>query len=86
LNKLAQISNFSKFHFTRIFQSIIGEETPFHLILRLRLEKAASLLIHGNDSISDIDYKDGYCCLPHKKGKAKESEISFESTDMKQPS
>ena len=38
LSELAKISNFSKFHFSRIFQGITGE-TPFQLILRLRLEK-----------------------------------------------
>jgi len=63
LNQLAEISNFSKFHFSRIFQGITGE-TPFQLILRLRLEKAASLLTHGNDSISDIAYKCGFKSLP----------------------
>ena len=63
LTELSQISNFSKFHFSRIFQGITGE-TPFQLILRLRLEKAASLLVHGNDSVSDIAYKCGFKSLP----------------------
>lgn len=62
LDELAVISNFSKFHFSRIFKGITGE-TPFQLILRLRLENAASLMKHGNDSISDIAYKCGFRSL-----------------------
>ncbi len=51
LDELAKISNFSKFHFSRIFKSIVGE-TPFQLILIIRLEKAASKLIRSRDTIS----------------------------------
>lgn len=63
LEELAKISNFSKFHFSRIFQDVTGE-TSFKLILRLRLERAASLLSNGNDSISDIALKCGFKSLP----------------------
>lgn len=62
LDELAGISNFSKYHFSRIFQGIT-EETPFQMILRLRLEKAASLLVHGNYAISDVAYKCGFKSL-----------------------
>ena len=34
LEELATVANFSKFHFSRIFQSIAGE-TPFQFILRV---------------------------------------------------
>ena len=43
LNELADISCFSRFHFNRIFSSLMGE-TLFQFIQRLRLEKAATLL------------------------------------------
>ena len=43
LDELAQIAHFSKFHFHRIFYSLMGE-TLFRFIQRLRLEKAAGLL------------------------------------------
>lgn len=36
-------SLFSKYHFSRIFEAMVGE-TPFEFIKRLRLEKAATLL------------------------------------------
>ncbi len=44
LSELAKIANFSKYHFHRIFYSIINE-TLFNFIQRIRLEKAASLLV-----------------------------------------
>lgn len=63
LDELAKISNFSKFHFSRLFKSIVGE-TPFQLILRIRLEKAASKLIRSKDTISSIAYGCGFKSLP----------------------
>ena len=59
LEELSAISHFSKFHFTRIFKSMTGE-TPFELIQRIRLEKAASILIRSNESISTIAFKCGF--------------------------
>lgn len=80
LDELADISHFSKFHFSRIFKGITGE-TPFQLIFRIRLEKAAALLIRGNDSISDIAYKCGFRSLSvfskNFKSYFKESATSF---------
>ena len=60
LAELAAVASFSKFHFTRIFQSMVGE-TPFQFILRLRLEKAATL-IAGNPSgsITQIAFQCGF--------------------------
>ncbi len=60
LEELAAVANFSKFHFNRIFHSIVGE-TPFQFILRLRLEKAASLILaNKTESISEIVFKCGF--------------------------
>jgi AraC family transcriptional regulator len=44
LEELAAVACFSKFHFIRIFSGIINE-TPFQYILRIRLQKAASLMV-----------------------------------------
>ena len=63
LDELASVSNFSKFHFARIFRGITGE-TPFQFILRQRLEKAASLLIRGKEPISAIAYDCGFKSIP----------------------
>lgn len=60
LEELASVANFSRFHFNRIFQSIVGE-SPFQFILRVRIEKAATLLlINSNESISAIAFKCGF--------------------------
>lgn len=44
LEQLAEIANFSKFHFHRIFAAMMGE-TIFQFTQRLRLERAAGLLM-----------------------------------------
>jgi len=60
LEELANVANFSRFHFNRIFQSIVGE-TPFQFILRVRLEKAATLLLtNKTETISEIAYRCGF--------------------------
>lgn len=60
LDELAIIANFSKYHFHRIFYSIIGE-TLFQFIQRIRIEKAASLLIsQPKKSITEISYECGF--------------------------
>lgn len=60
LDQLADAANFSKYHFNRIFLSIVGE-TPFRFIQRVRLEKAATLLVYNQtDSISSISEKCGF--------------------------
>jgi AraC family transcriptional regulator len=63
LEELALISHFSKFHFNRVFHSLMGE-SPFQFILRVRLEKAASLLkYNSNESITEISYQCGFSDL-----------------------
>lgn len=60
LEELAGTANFSKFHFTRIFHSLVGE-TPFQFIIRVRLEKAATMLLTDKKiSIQNICYKTGF--------------------------
>ena len=54
LEELASVANFSKFHFHRIFAAMIGE-TLNGYIQRIKLEKAATLLIISPDlPITDI--------------------------------
>jgi AraC family transcriptional regulator len=60
LDELAAVAHFSKFHFNRIFRSMVGE-TPFQFLLRLRLEKAASMLLSNQkEGISEIAYRCGF--------------------------
>lgn len=60
LEEIAGVANFSKYHFHRIFYSIIGE-TPFQFITRIRLEKAA-MLMHANlnETVTEIALKCGF--------------------------
>ncbi len=63
LEELAGVANFSKFHFNRIFHSITGE-TPFQFILRIRIEKAATLILtKKKETISEIAEKCGFSDL-----------------------
>jgi len=63
LEGLASVAGFSRFHFHRIFQGMTGE-TPFQFIQRVRLEKAASLLLSNPDeSITSIAITCGFADL-----------------------
>ncbi len=59
LNELAEISNFSVFHFHRIFKAIIGESIGA-FIARMRVETAARLLRYTTLPVQDIAYNVGY--------------------------
>jgi AraC family transcriptional regulator len=60
LDELAAEASFSKFHFNRIFQAMIGE-TPFHFIQRIRIEKAAMhLLLTPGRPVSEIGFACGF--------------------------
>lgn len=64
LEELAAVANFSKYHFNRIFWAMTGE-TPFQFLTRIRMEKAASLLLmNPKESISEISEKCGFASLP----------------------
>lgn len=60
LKTIADIANFSPFHFHRIFTFLIGE-TPIDYIQRLRVEKAAWKLREENpESVTEIAYGCGF--------------------------
>ena len=60
LENLADAAYFSPFHFHRLFTSIIGE-TPNDFVRRIRLEKAAAMLLHQKSkSITDIALQCGF--------------------------
>jgi len=60
LDTLARVANFSRFHFHRLFSALVGE-TLNSFIKRLRLEKAASMLIKNlSYTITDIAFKVGF--------------------------
>lgn len=59
LDSLASASNFSKFHFSRLFSALVGE-SPFEFIHRTRLERASILLKLQNSKVSEIASKCGF--------------------------
>ena len=60
LKSIAEVANFSAFHFHRIFTYFVGE-TPIDYIQRLRVEKAAWKLRENNpQSITEIAYSCGF--------------------------
>ncbi len=48
LEEISSVSGFSKYHFHRVFTSIVNE-TLYNYINRLKLEKSASYLLHAPD-------------------------------------
>lgn len=59
LEQLAFIACFSPYHFHRIFSGIVGETLAEH-VRRLRLERAAGILVQTQRSITDIGFEAGY--------------------------
>lgn len=59
LQKLAELSNFSPYHFHRITRAFLREPIGAY-ITRLRVEKAAELLRFSTKSIQEIAFDQGY--------------------------
>ena len=59
LNKLAELSAISPFHFHRIMRAYLNESLMSYII-RVRLETSVTLLVHSQLSIREIAYKTGY--------------------------
>lgn len=59
LKKLSRMSNFSNYHFHRIFKEYY-HETLAAYISRNRVEKAAYLLRYSNNSVKEITYIVGF--------------------------
>lgn len=60
LKKLADVANFSEFHFHRLFSAIVGESLN-KFITRIKVEKAALLLLmNPKQTIMDICFEAGF--------------------------
>lgn len=59
LETLAGVANFSSYHFHRIFTVMTGE-TPNAFLSRVRIEKAAGLLLCDESTISEIAFACGF--------------------------
>ncbi|MDR2919609.1 MAG: AraC family transcriptional regulator [Tannerella sp.] len=81
LIKLAEISNFSPYHFHRITRAFMGEPIGAYII-RTRVETAARLLRYTDLSISDIAYKIGYD-VPSSLSKAFQKHFGISPIDYR---
>lgn len=59
LKELSEVACFSEFHFHRIFTAFTGESLHSH-IRRLRLERAAGMLVSSESDITDLAFQAGY--------------------------
>lgn len=59
LDSMAEISHFSKYHFSRVFTSLVGV-TPIAYLTKERLKKSISLLVNSNTSILEISTLCGF--------------------------
>ncbi len=59
LEEYARVAHFSPYHFHRVFRGMVGESLQEH-IRRLRLERAAARLKHGERSVMEIALEAGY--------------------------
>jgi AraC family transcriptional regulator len=59
LDQLADVANFSVYHFHRIFQAFTNE-TVYTYVRRLRLQHAAVALIHSKRSVTQIALEIGF--------------------------
>lgn len=63
LEDIAKAAHFSPYHFHRLFSVVMGE-TVNNFITRIRIEKAASFLLHKNEvSVTDISEITGFSSL-----------------------
>ncbi|MBL4937793.1 AraC family transcriptional regulator [Clostridium sp. YIM B02515] len=60
IEELSDAAGFSKYHFSRIFQSIVHESLRYY-VNRIRMERSLFLLAHRQDkNITDIAYELGF--------------------------
>lgn len=59
LTALAELSNFSPFHFHRIMRAFLGEPIGAYIV-RMRMETAARLLRHTRKTVQEIAFEVGY--------------------------
>lgn len=62
IETLAEITNFSPFHFARLFRSLIGIP-PGEFLTALRYDRAKQLLLTSDLSVTDICFEVGYDSL-----------------------
>lgn len=60
LQQLADIAQYSPFHFQKIFKQVVGE-SPKQYVIRMRLETAAhALIMHQHKTVTEIALENGF--------------------------
>lgn len=72
LGELAEAVGLSPYHFSRSFKASTGE-TPSGFVMRLRLERAATLLRESTLTISEIAFQTGFASQSHLSRRIKDS-------------
>jgi AraC-like DNA-binding protein len=62
ISEVAKSAAMSRYHFIRQFKSVFGE-TPVQFRTRVRLDRAKHLLVHGEESVTDICMAVGFTSL-----------------------
>lgn len=62
IDDIASVAGLSPYHFIRKFKDAFGR-TPHNYLRQIRLEKAQALLIHSEQSVTDICYAVGFQSL-----------------------
>ncbi len=85
LKELSGIACLSKYHFSRIFQNVMGEPL-YYFIRRLRLEKAAGLLLaNPKNSITEIALASGFA-TPSSFAKSFKKHFKLSATEWRNKS
>jgi AraC family transcriptional regulator len=82
LEKLAQLSNFSPYHFHRIMRAYLNESLMSYIV-RIRLDNAACLIQTTDLPITEIAYKVGYD-VPSSLNKAFKKRFHVSPTEYKE--
>src|SRR5262245_16891839 len=62
LDALARQASLSRYHFLRLFREAFGQ-TPHQYLIRVRLERAKTLLAAGNDPVTEVCFAVGFSSL-----------------------
>lgn len=64
LDRIAKTSGMSKYHFAKVFNTLVGT-SPMSFVTRVRMESAKGMLKHGTESISEVAFKIGFNSASH---------------------
>ncbi len=82
VGRIAEAAGFSRFHLTRVFKEVLGEEMS-EFIRRIRLERAAYQILHSRRGIGQIAKSSGYSG-PEAFGRAFRKAFGMTATQLRE--